>query len=159
MAKRKKLPVEHMSKQEQEDFDKLYKFVQHDVLGYDKKRSLPRDYVLRLKGMKSSKYIENKSAKSRSDYSFEEILLTFKYCMADIRSGFASNSFRDEAHKFNYAMKIVENNLNTVCLKIEKMKRASDEIKNADMSDSYNYVNTFKPKKNDKKKNKFNDLW
>lgn len=160
---KKKIPKHEMSAQDVEELDELYDYVRYNVLGYDKNQSLPRNYVLRLIGLRRGIYMADNESEDKSDYSYKIILLTFKYCMSDIRRGFASNSFKDESHKFNYAMKIVENNLNTVYKKMKSIKRAKDKIEKSDLSDSYKYVNNFKPKNNDLKKskigNKLKELW
>ena len=110
--------------------------------------------------MKINKFIENYNIPDTANYPYQVVLNTFKFCTPDIQKCLASNSFRDEMHKFNYVIKIVESNLNTVYIRMKNAKKAEEEVKNHDMSDAANYVNTFKVRDNDSKKsNKYDDLW
>lgn len=117
----------HMSKKEKEDFNKLYEYVKK-IMGYDEKQALSKQMVLRLRGLSTNKYMENKNIPDTARYSYEEILLTFKYCFFDIQRGLANKTFRDERHKFNYILKIVESNLNTVYIRLKEKEKANKQI-------------------------------
>jgi hypothetical protein len=150
----------HMSKQEMNDFDALYQYVRCNVMGYDQNQSLSKNMVLRLKGLSKNKFMENRNIADTANYSYQTILNTFKYCHLDIQRGLRNNSFKDENHKFNFVLKIVEGNLNTVYLKMKDTEKAKEEIENHDISDAVNYVNNFKPQEDNKNNSKkYNDLW
>lgn len=153
MAKKTK---KHMSQKDIEEWEALYDYVKTNVMGYDDDQSLPRNVVLRLKGLANNKFMANNNIEDAANYSFGIILLTFKYCMPDIQRGFNSISFANESHKINYVMKIVENNLNTVYMRVKKKKKIEQEIANEDVVVSESSVE-YKPK--EKKKDKFADLW
>ena len=99
-----------MSKEESQDWEELYMYVKN-LMGYDENQSLSKHMVLRLKGLLTGKFIENKNIKDNSNYSYKTILNTFKFCSFDIKNAFRSKSFKDESHKFNYALVIVEKNI------------------------------------------------
>lgn len=125
-----KVAKKHMSKQDKEDWESLYEYVRH-ILGYDENQSLSRSMVLRLKGLLNNKFMANNNIDDTANYSYQTVLNTFKFCTLDIQKGIRSNSFRDENHKFNYIIKIVESNLNTVYLRmknVEKSKQKSETI-------------------------------
>lgn len=125
-----KVAKKHMSKQDKEDWESLYEYVRH-ILGYDENQSLSRSMVLRLKGLLNNKFMANNNIDDTANYSYQTVLNTFKFCTLDIQRGLRSNSFRDENHKFNYIIKIVESNLNTVYLRmknVEKSKQKSETI-------------------------------
>lgn len=154
MAKASK---KRMSKHDQEMWDQLYQYVRHTVMGYDDNQSLSRNMVLRLKGLLNNKFMANNNIEDTANYSYDVVLNTFKFCMPDIRRGFISNNFVDEMHRFNYAMKIVESNLNTVYMRMKGAENAKKEVERAKVSVVVNQGVSYKPKK--KIEDKFSDLW
>ena len=107
MAKKK------MTEDEKRSWESLYYYVK-DLLGYDENQALSSTMVLRLKGLLTNKFIENGNIASTANYSYEVILNTFKFCSPDIQKTLRTGNFKDEQHKFNYILKIVEKNINTV---------------------------------------------
>ena len=147
-----------MSKEESQDWENLYTYVKSNIMGYDENQALSKNMVLRLKGLLTGKFIENKNIKDISNYSYKTILTTFKYCYPDIQKAFRTKSFQDESHKFNYVLAIVEKNINTVYMKMKQAEKAEEEVESSDMSHTVEYVNTFKSK--DKKiNNRLKELW
>ncbi len=148
-----------MTKQEKEDWDALYNFVKQKVLMYDENQSLSRTMVLRLKGLLSNKYIENRNIEDSANYSYRTILNTFKFCNMDIQKGFANNNFTDEMHRFNYALKIIENNINTVYLRMQRAEKAEEEIVKIDTSAATHTGAAYQRKSKDVSGSLFDDLW
>ena len=99
-----------MNEKEKQDWEDLYYYVKN-IMGYDENQSLSNTMVLRLKGLSTNKFIENKNVKSTANYSYETILNAFKYSSLDIQRALRTNSFKDEMHRFNYLLKIVEKNI------------------------------------------------
>lgn len=147
-----------MTEQEIKDFNELYEYVRVKVLGYDENQSLEPYIVLRLKGLADGKAIANKKIKDRAHYSYKLILNTFKYCMPDIQRAVERIAFKDTCGKFNYIMRIVENNINTVYIRMKSVEKAKEEAVKSDVSYAANYVNMFKAKKTNNTK-KLDDLW
>lgn len=146
-----------MLEQEKLDWDELYEYVRCNVMNYDKKQALSSSMVLRLKGLLSNKFIENNNIKSTADYSYKTILNTFKACSPQIQRAFRTNNFKDEQHKFNYVLKIVESNINDVYIKMKNVEKAKEEAKNV-VVETYSHTGVeYKPL--EKKKDKFSDLW
>ena len=153
MAKTKK----SMSKQEIDDWNELYDYVRYNVLGYDENQSLSRTMVLRLKGLLSNKFMANNNIDDTANYSYKVVLNTFMFCIQDIRRGLMNGNFETESHKFNYVLKIVESNLNTVYLRMKNADKVKKEIENKKVDiPIYNNVE-YKPK--EKAKDRFADLW
>jgi len=146
-----------LSKQEKNDWDELYQYVRSNVMGYDENQSLSSTMVLRLKGLLTNKFIESKSVKSTANYSYKVILNSFKFSLSDIQRALRTNNFVDENHKFNYILKIVEKNINTVYLRMRNAQQAKEEAKNTMVEIPTHTGAEFKPK--EKKKDKFADLW
>lgn len=150
MAKKK------MSEKDKQDWEALYFYVKN-LLGYDENQALSSTMVLRLKGLLTNKFIENNAIESTANYSYETILATFKLCSQDISKALRTNSFADEQHKFNYILKIVEKNINTVYMKMKHAQMAKEEAKNSTVEIFTHTGAEFKPK--EKKENKFSNLW
>lgn len=145
-----------MTEKEKQDWENLYYYVKN-VMGYDENQALSNTMVLRLKGLLTNKFMENNNIKSNANYSYETILNTFKYCNLDIQNALRTNRFKDEQHKFNYILKIVEQNINTVYIRMKNAERAKEEAKNTTVEIPAHTGAEFKPK--EKKKDKFSNLW
>ena len=150
MAKKK------MTEKEKQDWENLYYYVKN-LLGYDENQALSSTMVLRLKGLLTNKFIENNAIESTSNYSYETILNTFKFCSLEISKALRTNNFKDEMHRFNYILKVVEKNINTVYMKMKNIERAKEEAKNTIVEMPTHTSAEFKPK--EKKTDKFSDLW
>ena len=128
-------------------------------MGYDENQSLSKKMVLRLKGLSTSKFIENKNIKSMSNYSYDVILSTFKFCAPKIKNAIYYKSFKNDMNKFNYILAIVEENINDVYIRTKKLNESIEEIKNIEVHEYVDYDNLYKPK-NKKIKNKYiKELW
>ena len=77
--------------------------------------------------------MENNHIQDTASYSYKTVLNTFKYCSLDIQRGLCSNSFRDERHRFNYVLKIVESNLNTVYTRMKNAVKAEEKTQTMDV--------------------------
>ena len=150
MAKKK------MTEEEKKLWESLYYYVKN-LLGYDENQALSSMMVLRLKGLSTNKFIENNNIESTSNYSYETILNTFKFCSPEISKALRTNRFADEMHRFNFVLKIVERNLNTVYLRMKNAQKAKEEAKNTTVEMPNHIGAEFKPK--EKKENKFSNLW
>jgi enamine deaminase RidA (YjgF/YER057c/UK114 family) len=146
-----------MTEKEKQDWESLYMYVKSNIMGYDENQALSSTMVLRLKGLLTNKFIENNSIQSTANYSYETVLNAFKYSSLDIQRVLRTNSFKDEMHKFNYVLKIVEKNINTVYMKMKNAQKAKEEAKNTAVEAPTHTGAEFKPKEN--KKDKFTDLW
>ena len=150
MAKKK------MTEEEKKSWETLYFYVKN-LLGYDENQALSSTMVLRLKGLLTNKFIENNNIESTANYSYEVILNTFKFCSPDIQNALRTCNFKDEQHKFNYILKIVEKNINTVYMKMKNIEKAKEEAKNMIVDAPVHTGANFKPR--EKKTDKFSDLW
>lgn len=151
MAKKK------MTEKEKQDWESLYMYVKSNIMGYDENQALSSTMVLRLKGLLTNKFIENNNIQSTANYSYETILNTFKYSSLDIQRALRTNNWANEMHKFNYILKIVEKNINTVYMKMKNAEKAKEEAKNTMIEAPTHTGAEFKPREN--KKDKFTNLW
>lgn len=119
-----------MSEKEKKSWEELYYYVKFNVMGYDENQALSSTMVLRLKGLLTNKFIENNNIQDGANYSYDVILNTFKYCSPDIQRALRTNNFKDEMHRFNYILKIVEKNINTVYMKTRKSQELKEQTEN-----------------------------
>lgn len=153
MAKKK------MSEEEKVAWENLYYYVKSNILGYDENQALSSTMVLRLKGLLTNKFIENNAIESTANYSYETILNTFKFCSVDIQKALRTNIFKDEMHRFNFILKIIERNINTVYLRMKNIEKAKEEAKNSTI-DTANHIGAEYQRKTKEINNKLlNDLW
>lgn len=146
-----------MTEEEKIAWDELYTYVRKNIMNYDDNQALSNAMVLRLKGLLTNKFMENNNIKSTANYSYETILNTFKYSSLDIQRALRTNNWADEMHKFNYVLKIVESNINTVYVRMKNAEKAKEEAKNTTIEAPTHTGAEFKPR--EKKKDKFTDLW
>ena len=146
-----------MTEEEKKAWDELYTYVRKSIMGYDDNQALSSTMVLRLKGLLTNKFMENNKIEASANYSYETILNTFKYSSFDIQRALRTNNFKDESHKFNYILKIVEKNINTVYVRMKNAEKAKEEAKNTTIEAPSHIGAEFRPR--EKKKDKFTDLW
>lgn len=145
---------------EWKDWCELYEYVKIKVMGYSEDMKLPQFMVLRLKGLGSGKFMANKKQESMANYPDTTILTTFKICKGAINGYISRNQskFKDEKHKFNGIMIIVENEINDVVMRLKKAEKSKDKIEESDLS--YQAQEGAEYKKKDTKENKkLDSLW
>lgn len=125
--------------QENEEWIELYEYVKHDILNYDEKMKIPKWLVLRLRGLRNGQFVANKKIQVLGDYTFKIILMTFKINKFEIRNAISNDSkFKDEKHKINYLMAIVENKINDTYLRVKKVKESNKKGQEVELNVSTN---------------------
>ena len=123
----------------------------------EKEKKAKEEKVFReLWGLKTGQYMANKNAPSMAHYPYEIILLTFKYVKQhELDSILQSKKFNDDKHKFNYILKIIDSNINTVYNKIKKIKEEQNRVDNIEVVELPNYNNQYEKKNINKNFEKF----
>ena len=148
-----------MTPQDKKEWNELYEYVKLNVMGYDKKeQKLSQNMIIRLKGLRYGKGMQNNKIPDMADYSYNLILITFKYCSQNIQNALRTISFNSEEAKFRYVSRIVENNLNTVYMRIKNNKMTKEKTEATDMSVATHEGAKYQ-KKSGKSSSKFEDLW
>lgn len=154
-----------MTPEEDKAWKELDLYVRANVMG-DVNKGLTKNMALRLKGLRYGQAIANDNLHKYSNYTFDVILNTFKFCMPDIKRALATKDFHGDMNKFNYVMAIVENNISDVYTRMKNAKQARERAINTDMSAVVNtdLTSVYKEKSakkssEPKTKNKFSDLW
>lgn len=148
-----------MTEQEKQEWDELYRYVKKEILQYDETQSIPSNLILRLKGLTTGKYIENKSIPDRAKYSYKIVLYTFQICKASILRGIAGKEFCNEMAKFNYICKIVESNLNDVYLRTQRANQAQTAISHQDTAVLSNRGSSYKGSATKEVNKRLEGLW
>lgn len=127
-----------MTKAEEKlEWEALYEYVKSNVLMYDSSLKFPKYLVLRLKGLATGKFMANKNQKPLANYSYKEILLTFKIAKSKIDGYlFDSSKFKNEEHKINGIMIIVEKEINDVVLRLRGAKKNEEKIERVEIIES-----------------------
>lgn len=115
------------------DWDELYNYVKIEILNYTDKK-MPKDMILRLIGLKDGKFFANNNVKIEAKYDYKLILLTFKLMKGTILNYLNSVEFKDERHKINCIMKIIESEINNVKDRIESKKKSEEKLLETDFS-------------------------
>ena len=139
------------------EWEELYNYVKFEIFGYDKSISLSKYCILRLKGLRNGKFIANNKLSGDGNYTYKEILIVFKLTRGKTLN-YLSNSlnFKDEQHKINGVMFIVENEINEIVLKLRSAKKQQDNVVNVEVVESNaEYVK----RENKAISNKLKDLW
>lgn len=146
--------------QEWEDWCTLYEYVKKEILKYDDNMKLPQFMVLRLRGLSKGQFMANKRQKPYAHYSYNVILLTFKACKQDILKYTSQKIFKDEQHKFNYIMVIIENNINDIVLRLKNRQRQQENIATINTAIlQRDNVATYQRKTEDVNNDRLKDLW
>ena len=116
-------------------WDRLYKYIHTNVLGYSDNIKLPRNLITRLQDLRNgtiTKKLEGRVILSKAGYGYDVILNTFLTHGDNIRYALNHKTFNNEQQKINYIMAIIDNNINDVYLEmkeLEKQKMLSEEEK------------------------------
>lgn len=125
---------------EWEKWDSLYQYIKKEVFKYDENMKLSSHLVMRLQGFRSGKYLPSKNSKvflSENGYPYEIILMTFKIKKVDIINAISDKSkFKNEKHKEDYVMVIIQNNINDVYLRLKEKKESDMRIENIEMTEN-----------------------
>jgi len=141
--------------EEKKEWADLYEYVKINVMGYEDK-VMPKQFILRLRGLADGKFMANKNVKAQASYTFKEILLTFKLSNAKIQDYIIRTSFSNEQHKFNGIMVIVESEINNTKAILERKDKSVKKSEAMDLShqssDQANYKTRGKITSNEKLK-------
>jgi hypothetical protein len=138
------------------DWDELYKYVKEDILNY-KDKKMPKDMILRLVGLKDGKFCANNNSKIEAKYDYKLILLTFKLMKGTISNCLNSVEFKDEKHKINYIMKIIESEINNVKDRLDAKKRSEEKLLETDFLHQIHEQSNYTKKSSENKRLK--NLW
>lgn len=149
-----------MTEQEKQDWSDLYQYIKKDIFEYEDTLKLPRYMVLRLKGLKDGKFIANNKIKPMGSYEYNHILYTFKINKMRIKQIVKSQDFKNEQHKFNTIMIIIEKEINDVVNRLKQAVKSEEKIEQMELENIIHQGAEYKNKSKEKKlNNDLNDIW
>ena len=104
----------------------LCEYVKKEILEYDDNMKFPQYLALRLQGVKRGEHIANNTHTANAHYDDYTILCAFKLCKQKIVSYLHNNEqkIKDERHKINLIIKIIEPEINDVYLRLQRVKKS-----------------------------------
>lgn len=148
-----------MKDDEKNQWNLLYQYIKKEIMLYDDKQSLPKDIILRIKGLSQGKFIANNKQEDKAQYSYEIILYTFKINKPIIMNAIYGKTFKSEMSKFIYISTIVENNINDVYLRISSAKKSQEKTEVINVENIYYDGAGYQRKTEDSKNKKLEGLW
>lgn len=150
-----KTPIEE---RKDADWCFVYEYVKKEIMGYTPDMKLESAMTLRLKGLSEGKFFANLAIKPMANYDFKVILYTFKICKPRILNWFRTNAsgFKDEMHKFNSAMKIIEGEINDVVIRLRQVELSKKKTQSVSLDHIDNECADYQTKT---ETTKLDDLW
>ena len=142
------------------DWVELYTYVHDKIMGYDETMKLSKYMVLRLQGMVKGQFIGNNKHQKQAEYDYRTILITFKMCSPQILQWFESNktAFKDETHKFNFAMSIIDKEINNVVIRLKNAKKSEEKTVKIEL-DNQSHEGAMYKTKSKEINNDLKELW
>lgn len=161
VEKKKQLEIDQV------EWEELYRYVFSDIFGYKQGMKMPPYIIMRLKGLRDGKFHGNKNIQKCADYSFKTILLTFKAKKVDILSMYDRMTFKDESHRMNAVMKVIENHINEIAMRLNRNVETNNKLSSLEICDLQISEESSTPtktehsteKQQNKMAEKFKNLW
>jgi len=148
-----------MTQEEKDGFDELYQYIKKEIFEYTD-QSLPKYMILRLKGLSEGKFMANNYVKPMAKYDYKQILYTFKINKMKLKEIVKSSNFKNEQHKFNTIMLIVEKDINDVVNRLKQKVKSEEKIEKIDLRNMTNEGAEYTNKTKDKKTlEELEELW
>ena len=127
-------------KTDHEQWIELCEYVKKEILEYDDNMKFPKYLALRLQGIKRGEYIANNKQKMQANYANMAILYAFKLHKKKIVAYLHNNEnkIRDEKHKINLIMKMIEPEINDVYLRLQRAEKSKAKAANRDLKNQLN---------------------
>ena len=106
----------------------LFDFVFFDIMGYVEGMKMGKTLALRLEGLHNGVFMGNKNSKPRANYPYKVIYFTFVLMKKEIQYRLSTMDFKDENHRFNYVMVIIESKINDVVMALLKNKKTTEAL-------------------------------
>ena len=130
-----------LSEEEIKYRNELSEYLRKDIFGYEQRNYATPNYLwVRINGFITGKAFGNKELTDENKYyTYKDILCTFKYCKPEIMKLFNRMTFKDEHHRINTVMRIIDANLVVVKDMIRKAEEQQSQIENSEptMAEQY----------------------
>ncbi len=117
----------------------LCEYVKKEILKYDDNMKFPTYLALKLQGLKKGQHIANNNIKTEACYDDYTLLCTFKLCKNRILDYLEKNEIKikDEKHRINLIVKIVEPEINDVYIRLKQAKKREEKIADTSFENQY----------------------
>lgn len=117
-------------KKKDEKWIELCEYVKREILEYDDNMKFPQYLALKLQGIKRGEHIANNNHTANANYDDYTILCTFKLCKKKIVTYLHDNEkkIKDENHKINLIIKMIEPEINDVYLRIQRAEKTKSKV-------------------------------
>ena len=144
--------MRNIKKKDNEQWIELCEYVKKEILEYDDNMKFPIRSViydnmkfpqylaLKLQGIKRGEHIANNNHEAKANYDDYTILCTFKLCKKKIVTYLHENEkkIKDEKHKINLIMKMIEPEINDVYLRLQNVKKTEERVESKDFNNQSN---------------------
>lgn len=119
-----------LTEEEKRYRDELSDYVRKEIFGYEQRGfATPNLFWVRVNGFLTGRTYGNLELSAENKYyTYKDILATFKYCKPEIMRLYNRMSFKNEAHRINTTMKIIDENIVTVKQMMEKSEQQSKKM-------------------------------
>ncbi len=121
-----------VKEKDNQDWLDLCEYVKHEILEYDDNMMFPKYLALKLQGIKKGQHIANNNIQEQAHYDDRTLLYTFKLCKKKIVTYLHQNDkkIKDENHKINLIIKMIEPEINDVYLRLQEAERVKSRVEN-----------------------------
>lgn len=147
-------------KTKNKEWDELCEYVKKEILNYDDNMKFPTYLALKLQGLKKGQHIANNNINKNANYDDYTLLCAFKICKPKIINYLNNNELKikDERHKINLIVKIVEPVINDVYVRIQQTKMSEEKVIQSSFENQYNNSADYK-RKTKVANDKLKELW
>lgn len=142
-----------------QDFRDLCDYVKASILEYSDDMKLPRFIILRLRGLEKGQFLANKKCEPYAKYDCKTILYTFKSCKLEISRGIKGKDFKNEQHRFNYIMVIIESNINDMVNRLNNVQKSKEKTESIALDHVESNSAEYKPKSKNVNIKELDTLW
>lgn len=140
------------TEEQKADLDKVYDYIRYQLLKYEEGTVLPRMVVHRIRGTMFGKLYQRGSDELPIIYPLPVILATLMFAKNDILYCLSTMKFKNESHRINTIFKIVDDNINTVKIAMERKQAEDKKSATADVTHFNTDIQPYKAKSNIKDK-------
>lgn len=158
MAKKK----ETLLPRDNDQWKELCAWVELNIFEYEPTQRLQRTACLTLEGLRRGQVCANNKQDTYGEYPLNVILLTFKANKNVLLSALKGKNFESEDKKMRYVTAIIRDKLNDVYTRYLNAQKSQEKVERVDTSimdyQGAEYQSSAKTTQ-DKKIDKFSDLW
>jgi len=149
-----------MRKEENSDWDLVYKYFRKEVLGMDETLALGEHATKRLLGLRLGLYYpqaQNVRVLPRG-YSYKTILITMKVVNPKVQAYLKTTNFVNFKHKIDGVMKFITGEIPDVQKRMDTQKKANEKLDQEVAQPTFDYKSRLRKKKEEESKGIADDV-